>query len=35
MSMLHIVNKSAFERVAFKSCLDHAVEGDAISELIN
>jgi tRNA 2-thiouridine synthesizing protein B len=30
MSMLHIVNKSPFERVAFKSCLDHAAEGDAI-----
>ena len=30
MSMLHIVNKSPFERVAFKSCLDHALEGDAI-----
>lgn len=30
MSMLHIVNKSPFERVAFKSCLNHAVEGDAI-----
>ena len=30
MAMLHIVNKSPFERVAFKSCLDHAVAGDSI-----
>lgn len=30
MSMLHIVNKSPFERVALESCLNHAVEGDAI-----
>ncbi len=30
MSMLHIVNKSPFERVAFDSCLAHASAGDAI-----
>ncbi len=30
MAMLHIVNKSPFERNAFKSCLDHAVAGDSI-----
>ena len=30
MAMLHIVNKSPFERVAFKSCLDHALAGDSI-----
>ena len=30
MSMLHIVNKSPFERVAFESCLAHANAGDSI-----
>lgn len=30
MAMLHIVNKSPFERVAFESCLDHATAGDSI-----
>jgi len=30
MAMLHIINKSPFERVAFKSCLDHAISGDSI-----
>ena len=30
MSMLHIVNKSPFERNALSSCLGHALEGDAI-----
>lgn len=30
MAMLHIVNKSPFERVAFDSCLAHAQAGDAI-----
>lgn len=30
MSMLHIVNKSPFERVAFDSCLAYAQAGDAI-----
>ena len=30
MSMLHIVNKSPFERVAFDSCLAHASAGDSI-----
>ncbi len=30
MSMLHIVNKSPFERNALASCLGHAREGDAI-----
>jgi len=30
MSMLHIVNKSPFEKVTFKSCLDHAKAGDSI-----
>ncbi|SEA88865.1 MAG: sulfurtransferase complex subunit TusB [Candidatus Thiothrix putei] len=30
MSMLHIVNKSPFERVAFESCLAHAKAGDSI-----
>lgn len=30
MAMLHIVNKSPFERVAFESCLTHAVAGDSI-----
>lgn len=30
MSMLHIVNKSPFERNALASCLGHALAGDAI-----
>ena len=30
MAMLHIVNKSPFERVAFESCLRHALAGDSI-----
>lgn len=30
MAMLHIVNKSPFERVAFESCLGHASAGDSI-----
>ncbi|MEZ5479809.1 MAG: sulfurtransferase complex subunit TusB [Thiolinea sp.] len=30
MSMLHIVNKSPFERNALASCLGHALEGDAV-----
>lgn len=30
MSMLHIVNKSPFERNALTSCLGHALAGDAI-----
>jgi len=30
MSMLHIVNKSPFERNAMDSCLKHAKSGDAI-----
>lgn len=30
MAMLHIVNKSPFERVAFDSCLNHASAGDSI-----
>lgn len=30
MAMLHIVNKSPFERVAFESCLTHAKAGDSI-----
>ena len=30
MAMLHIVNKSPFERNAFESCLNHASVGDAI-----
>jgi len=28
--MLHIINKSPFERNSFKSCLDHATAGDSI-----
>lgn len=28
--MLHIVNKSPFERTALQSCLQHALAGDAI-----
>ena len=30
MAMLHIVNKSPFERNALKSCLAHALTGDAV-----
>ena len=30
MSMLHIVNKSPFERNALASCLSHTSEGDAV-----
>ncbi len=30
MSMLHIVNKSPFERNALKSCLGHALAGDSV-----
>ena len=30
MAMLHIVNKSPFERNAFESCLNHASAGDSI-----
>ncbi|MEH6455153.1 MAG: sulfurtransferase complex subunit TusB [Cocleimonas sp.] len=30
MSMLHIVNKSPFEKNSFKSCLVHAKAGDSI-----
>lgn len=30
MSMLHIVNKSPFERNALESALGHALEGDSI-----
>ncbi len=30
MAMLHIVNKSPFERVSFRSCLNHARAGDSI-----
>lgn len=30
MSMLHIVNKSPFERVALESCLNHVLDGDAV-----
>ncbi len=30
MAMLHIVNKSPFERNALKSCLAHALSGDAV-----
>mgnify|MGYP006338864739 FL=1 len=30
MAMLHIVNKSPFERNTLASCLDHALEGDAV-----
>jgi len=30
MSMLHIVNKSPFEKNSFMSCLSHAKEGDSI-----
>jgi tRNA 2-thiouridine synthesizing protein B len=30
MAMLHIVNKSPFEKVTFESCLRHASAGDSI-----
>ena len=30
MSMLHIVNKSPFEKTSFRSCLNHAKAGDSI-----
>lgn len=30
MSMLHIVNKSPFERNALTSCLGHALAGDSV-----
>ena len=30
MPMLHIVNKSPFEKNAFESCLNHAMAGDSI-----
>ncbi len=30
MPILHTVNKSPFEKSAFKSCLDHAKPGDAV-----
>ena len=30
MSMLHIVNKSAYERDSLKSCINHAVNGASI-----
>ena len=30
MAMLHIVNKSPFERNALRSCLGHALPGDSI-----
>ena len=30
MPMLHIVNKSPFEKIAFSSCLKHAKAGDSI-----
>ncbi len=30
MSMLHIVNKSPFERTAFESCLKHISAGDSV-----
>ena len=30
MSTLHTVNKSAYERNALKSCLDHALPGDVV-----
>jgi len=30
MAMLHIVNKSPFEKVTFDSCLGHALAGDSI-----
>ncbi|WP_020397042.1 sulfurtransferase complex subunit TusB [Thiolinea disciformis] len=30
MAMLHIVNKSPFERNTLKSCLGHALAGDSV-----
>ncbi len=30
MSMLHIVNKSPFDKASFNSCLNHAKAGDSI-----
>ena len=30
MAMLHIVNKSPFERTAFESCLKHVSVGDSV-----
>ncbi|MGK0269790.1 MAG: tRNA 2-thiouridine synthesizing protein B [Cocleimonas sp.] len=30
MAMLHIVNKSPFEKMSFGSCLNHAKPGDSI-----
>ena len=30
MAMLHIVNKSPFERTAFESCLKHISAGDSV-----
>ena len=30
MAMLHIVNKSPFEKNSFGSCLNHALAGDSI-----
>jgi tRNA 2-thiouridine synthesizing protein B len=30
MSMLHIVNKSPFEKVSFGSCLNHVSAGDSV-----
>ncbi len=30
MAMLHIVNKSPFEKVTFESCLNHVSEGDSV-----
>lgn len=30
MAMLHIINKSPFERHTFESCLNHASAGDTI-----
>ncbi|MCF6189502.1 MAG: sulfurtransferase complex subunit TusB [Cocleimonas sp.] len=30
MAMLHIVNKSPFEKVSFRSCLNHVKVGDSV-----
>ena len=30
MAMLHIVNKSPFEKVSFRSCLNHVKPGDSV-----
>ena len=30
MAMLHIVNKSPFEKVSFRSCLNHVSKGDSV-----